>query len=240
MFHAFTRMIRESARKFVVLDAAPTGHTLLLLDATGAYHRDVMRHATDEAKYTTPRMQLQKQERTRVIIVTLAETTPKPRRNHARAGSPAPARRPATRRNHPVSLGHQRQPGRRAPHRPPAAATRQRRNERHPAGAAHQSSTPVQHTSQGRTAIIAQQCQEPSNARNPSAQSNSWACCQGKGEPRPSGLDMRKPRAGRGSELFSGDAKALRCTPGWGSSTSPAAVSPAPRSGRPAAPRRSP
>ena len=79
MFHAFTRMIRESARKFVVLDTAPTGHTLLLLDATGAYHRDVMRHATDEAKYTTPLMQLQKQERTRVIIVTLAETTPKPR-----------------------------------------------------------------------------------------------------------------------------------------------------------------
>ena len=76
MFQAFSRIIRESKTKFVVMDTAPTGHTLLLLDATGAYHREVMRHATDAAKYTTPMMQLQNQERTRVILVTLAETTP--------------------------------------------------------------------------------------------------------------------------------------------------------------------
>lgn len=76
VFQAFSRIIRESKTKFVVMDTAPTGHTLLLLDATGAYHREVMRHATDAAKYTTPMMQLQNQERTKVILVTLAETTP--------------------------------------------------------------------------------------------------------------------------------------------------------------------
>lgn len=76
VFQAFSRLIRESKRQFVVMDTAPTGHTLLLLDATGAYHREVMRHATDAAKYTTPLMQLQNPERTKVILVTLAETTP--------------------------------------------------------------------------------------------------------------------------------------------------------------------
>lgn len=76
VFQAFSRIIRESKTKFVVMDTAPTGHTLLLLDATGAYHREVMRHATDAAKYTTPMMQLQNPQRTKVILVTLAETTP--------------------------------------------------------------------------------------------------------------------------------------------------------------------
>jgi arsenite-transporting ATPase len=60
------------------MDTAPTGHTLLLLDATGAYHREMVRHM-DKAgltHYTTPMMQLQDTRRTRVLIVTLAETTP--------------------------------------------------------------------------------------------------------------------------------------------------------------------
>lgn len=76
VFQAFSRIIREAGKKFVVMDTAPTGHTLLLLDATGAYHRDVMRHADQNVKYTTPMMQLQSQQRTKVILVTLAETTP--------------------------------------------------------------------------------------------------------------------------------------------------------------------
>ncbi len=76
VFQAFSRTIREAGKQFVVMDTAPTGHTLLLLDATGAYHREVMRHASDQARYTTPMMQLQNPERTRVILVTLAETTP--------------------------------------------------------------------------------------------------------------------------------------------------------------------
>jgi arsenite-transporting ATPase len=77
VFQAFSRVIREAGRKFVVMDTAPTGHTLLLLDATGAYHREVVRHASSKGgHYTTPMMQLQDPEQTKVLLVTLAETTP--------------------------------------------------------------------------------------------------------------------------------------------------------------------
>ncbi|MEQ6290190.1 arsenical pump-driving ATPase [Vogesella sp. GCM10023246] len=76
VFQAFSRVIRESGRKFVVLDTAPTGHTLLLLDATGAYHREVVRQMGERLHFTTPMMQLQDPAQTRVLIVTLAETTP--------------------------------------------------------------------------------------------------------------------------------------------------------------------
>lgn len=76
VFHAFSRIIRAAGKKFVVMDTAPTGHTLLLLDATGAYHREVTRQVNEDARYTTPMMQLQNAEHTKVMIVTLAETTP--------------------------------------------------------------------------------------------------------------------------------------------------------------------
>jgi arsenite-transporting ATPase len=76
VFQAFSRAIREADRAFVVMDTAPTGHTLLLLDATGAYHREVARNMKDDAHLSTPMMQLQNQEHTRILIVTLAETTP--------------------------------------------------------------------------------------------------------------------------------------------------------------------
>ena len=76
VFQAFSRVIREAGKKFVVMDTAPTGHTLLLLDATGAYHRDVARQMAPGSHFTTPMMQLQDPARTRVLIVTLAETTP--------------------------------------------------------------------------------------------------------------------------------------------------------------------
>ena len=77
VFQAFSRVIREAGKIFVVMDTAPTGHTLLLLDATGAYHREVIRHIIDpQVHYTTPMMQLQDPARTKVMIVTLAETTP--------------------------------------------------------------------------------------------------------------------------------------------------------------------
>lgn len=77
VFQAFSRIIREAGRKFVVMDTAPTGHTLLLLDATGAYHRDVMRQTGNRGLHiTTPMMQLQNPAQTKVLIVTLAETTP--------------------------------------------------------------------------------------------------------------------------------------------------------------------
>ncbi len=76
VFQAFSRVIREAGKKFVVMDTAPTGHTLLLLDATGAYHRDTARQMGANAHFTTPMMQLQDPTQTKVLIVTLAETTP--------------------------------------------------------------------------------------------------------------------------------------------------------------------
>jgi arsenite/tail-anchored protein-transporting ATPase len=76
VFQAFTRVLRESKAKFVVIDTAPTGHTLLLLDATGAYHRDVVRHLTPGLRVHTPMMQLQDPKQTKMLIVTLPETTP--------------------------------------------------------------------------------------------------------------------------------------------------------------------
>jgi arsenite-transporting ATPase len=77
VFQAFSHVIREAARKFVVMDTAPTGHTLLLLDATGAYHRDMVRQmGASGMRFSTPMMQLQDPRQTKVLLVTLAQTTP--------------------------------------------------------------------------------------------------------------------------------------------------------------------
>jgi arsenite-transporting ATPase len=77
VFQAFSRVIRESSKRFVVMDTAPTGHTLLLLDATGSYHRDIVRHTGDtQGKMVTPMMRLQDPAQTKIMIVTLPETTP--------------------------------------------------------------------------------------------------------------------------------------------------------------------
>jgi arsenite-transporting ATPase len=76
VFQGFSRAIRQAREKFVVVDTAPTGHTLLLLDATGAYHRDVLRHKSPGVDVRTPMMQLQEPQQTKMVIVTLPETTP--------------------------------------------------------------------------------------------------------------------------------------------------------------------
>lgn len=77
VFQAFSRTIREAGKKFVVMDTAPTGHTLLLLDATGAYHRETVRQMGQSGlHFSTPMMQLQDPNQTKVLIVTLAENTP--------------------------------------------------------------------------------------------------------------------------------------------------------------------
>ncbi|MEX1182112.1 MAG: arsenical pump-driving ATPase [Gemmatimonadota bacterium] len=77
VFHAFSRVVNEARRGVVVLDTAPTGHTLLLLDATGAYHREVLRTSSMPAeRVVTPMMRLQDPGHTRILIVTLPETTP--------------------------------------------------------------------------------------------------------------------------------------------------------------------
>ncbi|MFM5529698.1 arsenical pump-driving ATPase [Aeromonas veronii] len=77
VFQAFSRIIREAGKRFVVMDTAPTGHTLLLLDATGAYHREIARQMGSKGlHFTTPMMQLQDPKQTKVLIVTLPEPTP--------------------------------------------------------------------------------------------------------------------------------------------------------------------
>jgi arsenite-transporting ATPase len=77
VFHAFSRIVAEARSAFVVLDTAPTGHTLLLMDATGAYHRQMTRDmATAQGRIFTPLMRLQDADYSRIILVTLPETTP--------------------------------------------------------------------------------------------------------------------------------------------------------------------
>ena len=79
VFHAFSRVVSEARSSFVVLDTAPTGHSLLLMDATGAYHRQMVQQYEGTASathITTPLMRLQDASLTRVIIVTLPEVTP--------------------------------------------------------------------------------------------------------------------------------------------------------------------
>jgi len=78
VFSAFSRLISEAGRGFVVLDTAPTGHSLLLLDTTGAYHLEIVRAYSAEhtGRITTPLMRLGDPTYTRILVVTLAETTP--------------------------------------------------------------------------------------------------------------------------------------------------------------------
>jgi arsenite-transporting ATPase len=78
VFHAFSKVVSEARSAFVVLDTAPTGHSLLLMDATGAYHRQMMREFEGHAggRVVTPLMRLQDPDYTRIILVTLPEITP--------------------------------------------------------------------------------------------------------------------------------------------------------------------
>jgi arsenite-transporting ATPase len=79
VFHAFSRVVNEGRDGFVVIDTAPTGHTFLLLDATGAYHRQVMRNYQQpgrQGRLVTPLMRLQDAAYTKILLVALPETTP--------------------------------------------------------------------------------------------------------------------------------------------------------------------
>lgn len=77
VFRAFAEIVDRAENEVVVIDTAPTGHTLLLLDSTQSYHREVKRTQGDipeTVKKLLPR--LRNTDETAVIIVTLAETTP--------------------------------------------------------------------------------------------------------------------------------------------------------------------
>ncbi len=77
VFRAFADTVAQGKDRFVVIDTAPTGHTILLMDATEAYHREVARTQSDapeSVKELLPR--LRDPEFTRVILVALPEPTP--------------------------------------------------------------------------------------------------------------------------------------------------------------------
>jgi arsenite-transporting ATPase len=76
VFQEFRHLLRRGRQQFVVIDTAPTGHTLLLLDVTGAFHRQVMQGPRLPGRTTTPLMWLQDPQYTHVVIVTNAATTP--------------------------------------------------------------------------------------------------------------------------------------------------------------------
>ena len=78
VFHAFSHVVSQARSSFVVLDTAPTGHSLLLMDATGAYHRQMVREfeGKGSARFVTPLMRLQDPGYTKIILVTLPEETP--------------------------------------------------------------------------------------------------------------------------------------------------------------------
>jgi arsenite-transporting ATPase len=77
VFSAFAQTVARGENEFVVLDTAPTGHTLLLLDAAESYHREVSRTMSDmpeAVRRLLPR--LRDAAFTRVLLVTLPEATP--------------------------------------------------------------------------------------------------------------------------------------------------------------------
>lgn len=77
VFRAFANIVERSENEVVVIDTAPTGHTLLLLDSTQSYHKEIERSQGDipeSVKKLLPK--LRNEKNTEVIIVTLAETTP--------------------------------------------------------------------------------------------------------------------------------------------------------------------
>ncbi|MCL2490402.1 MAG: arsenical pump-driving ATPase [Propionibacteriaceae bacterium] len=76
VFERFADAVAQSDTRIVVMDTAPTGHTVLLMDATGADHREMVRHLAEGEQAVTPLLRLQDAHTTRVIVVALPETTP--------------------------------------------------------------------------------------------------------------------------------------------------------------------
>ena len=76
VFRAFAELVEKADDEIVVIDTAPTGHTLLLLDSTLSYHQEVQRtqgQIPESVKNLLPRL---RGEETEVLIVSLAEATP--------------------------------------------------------------------------------------------------------------------------------------------------------------------
>lgn len=76
VFRAFAEVVEKADDEIIVIDTAPTGHTLLLLESTENYDREIRRtkgETPESVKHLLPRL---KSEETEVIIVTLPEATP--------------------------------------------------------------------------------------------------------------------------------------------------------------------
>ncbi|WP_252244137.1 arsenical pump-driving ATPase [Clostridium sp. ZBS14] len=77
VFRAFAEIVEKSENEVVVIDTAPTGHTLLLLESTESYNREIVRSEGDIPESVIKLLpKLKNHKDTEVIIVTLAETTP--------------------------------------------------------------------------------------------------------------------------------------------------------------------
>jgi arsenite/tail-anchored protein-transporting ATPase len=86
VFQAFAKAVALGQEGFMVLDSAPTGHTLLLLDATESYHREVAKNAegvSEAVKELLPR--LRDPEFTKILLITLPEATPVHEAQHLQA-----------------------------------------------------------------------------------------------------------------------------------------------------------
>ncbi len=76
VFRAFAEIVDKAENEVVVIDTAPTGHTLLLLDATESYHKEVQRAHGDTPASVRRLLPRLRHKETEVVIVTLPEATP--------------------------------------------------------------------------------------------------------------------------------------------------------------------
>ncbi len=77
VFRAFARTVAQGKQQIVVLDTAPTGHTILLLDAAMAFHQEAQR-LTNQVSVDVAQLLpvLRDPQQTRILLVTLPEATP--------------------------------------------------------------------------------------------------------------------------------------------------------------------
>ena len=78
VFKAFAKTVSKAKNRFVILDTAPTGHTLLLLDASQAYHKELQKNKSDalEEELVELLPLIKDEKHTKIVLVTLAEATP--------------------------------------------------------------------------------------------------------------------------------------------------------------------
>lgn len=77
VFRAFAEVVDRADEEIVVIDTAPSGHTLLLLDATQSYHREIS-NSSGEVPLSVQNLlpRLKNEQETAIVLVTLAENTP--------------------------------------------------------------------------------------------------------------------------------------------------------------------